>query len=864
MQSIVESSRVIAETASDAIITINEESTILFVNRATSNIFGYTAEELIGSKLTMLMPEYLRHLHSIGLRNYIETGQKHISWEAVELPGLHRSGKELTLELSFGEFQKDGYRFFTGIARDIGRRKRDEQRLRLQHSTTEILAGASTLDEAAPKLLSAIATHLGWQFAAFWSVQLNQNELHSIANWRDESFPGTIEFAAASSQFRVGGDASFPGRILATKKPMWVADFSSDESFPRAAVAAGGNLHCAFGFPVIAADNVVGVIELFSEKNEEPDSALLTTLISIGSQVGQFIERVNAESERREVLARAQEARREAEALTTQLAALQKVTDAALGHLSLNDLLAESLKRIREVLHVDTVAILLLEREENELVAWAAQGLEEEVELGVRIPVGRGFAGNIVAKAKPIIISEVENADLFNPLLREKGIKSLLGVPMMIEGRPMGVLHVGAFKHTNFTEEQVRLLQSAADRIALAVENARLYQVEQSARAEAEAANRAKDEFLTILSHELRTPLTPIIGWVHMMENGILPDGNFQKALGVINKNAYNLKRLISDLLDMSAILSGKMRIEEQSLAIAPVLEESVETMRLFASEAKVLLQLEMSNEMPAVTIKGDRNRLNQIFCNVLHNAIKFSPARGIVTASLTASDADVFVTITDQGEGIPADFLPHVFERFRQADGSRTRSYGGLGLGLSLVKSFVSVHGGTIEVDSEGTGQGCTFIITFPREDAPEHSLAKTSKRSKAAAGKAVRILIVEDQPDTLEMLAATFRSRGFETIACESAKEALDCVDRQQFDILISDIAMPEMDGLLLIRELRSRPGLATVPDIALTGYASQTDSKSEIAAGFDLHLSKPIDPGDLMAAVHNLIALRSRRKA
>ncbi len=864
MQSIVESSRVIAETASDAIITINEESTILFVNRATSNIFGYTAEELIGSKLTMLMPEYLRHLHSIGLRNYIETGQKHISWEAVELPGLHRSGKQLTLELSFGEFQKDGYRFFTGIARDIGRRKRDEQRLRLQHSTTEILAGASTLDEAAPKLLSAIATHLGWQFAAFWSVQLNQNELHSIANWRDESFPGTIEFAAASSQFRVGGDASFPGRILATKKPMWVADFSSDESFPRAAVAAGGNLHCAFGFPVIAADNVVGVIELFSEKNEEPDSALLTTLISIGSQVGQFIERVNAESERREVLARAQEARREAEALTTQLAALQKVTDAALGHLSLNDLLAESLKRIREVLHVDTVAILLLEREENELVAWAAQGLEEEVELGVRIPVGRGFAGNIVAKAKPIIISEVENADLFNPLLREKGIKSLLGVPMMIEGRPMGVLHVGAFKHTNFTEEQVRLLQSAADRIALAVENARLYQVEQSARAEAEAANRAKDEFLTILSHELRTPLTPIIGWVHMMENGILPDGNFQKALGVINKNAYNLKRLISDLLDMSAILSGKMRIEEQSLAIAPVLEESVETMRLFASEAKVLLQLEMSNEMPAVTIKGDRNRLNQIFCNVLHNAIKFSPARGIVTASLTASDADVFVTITDQGEGIPADFLPHVFERFRQADGSRTRSYGGLGLGLSLVKSFVSVHGGTIEVDSEGTGQGCTFIITFPREDAPEHSLAKTSKRSKAAAGKAVRILIVEDQPDTLEMLAATFRSRGFETIACESAKEALDCVDRQQFDILISDIAMPEMDGLLLIRELRSRPGLATVPAIALTGYASQTDSKSAIAAGFDLHLSKPIDPGDLMAAVHNLIALRSRRKA
>lgn len=862
-QDIVESSRVIVETASDAIITINEQSTILFVNRATSNIFGYAAEELIGSELTMLMPEYLRHLHRAGLTNYLATGQKHISWEAVELPGLHKSGKELTLELSFGEFQKDGYRFFTGIARDITRRKQDERRLRVQHLITEILAVASSLDQAAPKLLWAIATNLGWQFAAFWSVQSPQNELHSIAKWRDESSAGTAEFAEASSQYRMSGDQSFPGRIWTSKKPLWVADFGDDESFPRAAVAARGNLNGAFGFPVVAADEVLGVVELFSEKNEEPDPATLETLVSIGSQIGQFIERVKAETERREGLTRAQEARREAEALTQQLAALQKVTDAALGHLAIDELLAESLKRIREVLHVDTVAVLLLEREENELVAWAAQGLEEEVESGVRIPVGRGFAGRIVASVKPIIVSEVENADLFNPLLREKGIKSLLGVPMMIEGRPIGVLHVGTFQPARFTEDEVRLLQSAADRIALAIENARLYQVEQSARAEAETANRAKDDFLTILSHELRTPLTPIIGWVQMMESGILPEGNIQKALGVINRNAYNLKRLINDLLDMSAILSGKMRIEETSVTLAPVIEESVETMQSFARAAGVKLKLELSDEARSVTIKGDRNRLNQIFGNVLHNAIKFSPPNTVVTAFLETSPYDVSVTITDQGEGIPNEFLPHVFERFRQADGSRTRSYGGLGLGLSLVKSFVSVHGGTIEATSEGPGEGSTFIITFPREGMVGHASEKTSKPSKRQVGDAVRILIVEDEPDTLEMLDASFRSRGFQTIACSSAKEALDCVGRQQFDILISDIAMPEVDGLQLIRDLRGRPELAAVPAIALTGYASQSDAKVAISAGFDLHLSKPIDPSDLVAAVNNLIALRRRRK-
>ena len=442
-QDILESSRVIAETASDAIITIDEDSIILFVNRATSAIFGYTAEELIGTELTILMPEYLRHLHRTGLRNYMTTGHKHISWDAVELPGVHKSGRQLELEISFGEYQKDGQRFFTGIARDITRRKQDEKRLKLQHSITEILASATSLEDAAPKALWAIATNLGWQFAAFWSAQSQLNELHSIAIWRDESRAGTAEFAEVSRQYRVSDDQSFPARILGSKEPLWVSDFGNDESFPRAAVAARGNLHSAFGFPIIAAGAAVGVIELFGEESEEPESATLAALASIGSQIGQFIERKQADTERRDVLNRAQEARREAERLTAQLAALQKITDTALGHLSLDDLLAESLKRIREVLHVDTVAILLLEREENELVAWAAQGLEEEVELGVRIPVGRGFAGRIVATAKPIIISEVENADLFNPLLREKGLKSLLGVPMMVEGRPIGVLHVG-------------------------------------------------------------------------------------------------------------------------------------------------------------------------------------------------------------------------------------------------------------------------------------------------------------------------------------------------------------------------------------------------------------------------------------
>jgi PAS domain S-box-containing protein len=667
-EDIVESSRIVTETASDAIITINQNSRIIFVNRGAVNIFGYSIEEMLGGELTMLMPEYLRHLHRSGLKNYLETGKKHISWVAVELPGRHKSGMEISLELSFGEFQKDGQRFFTGIARDITKRKQLENRL----------------------------------------------------------------------------------------------------------------------------------------------------------------------------------------------AALQKVTDVALAHLSLDDLLHESLNRIREVLNVDTVAILLLRTEGDELVAWAAQGLEEEVEMGVRIPTGRGFAGKVLEQGKPIIIDDISKADVYNPLLREKGIKSLLGVPLFVEGRATGVLHVGKLQFAHFTEEDVRLLQLAADRIALAIENARLYQFEKTARAVAEDANRAKDEFLTILSHELRTPLTPIIGWVHMMQNNVLREAEFGKALSVINRNAHSLKHLINDLLDMSAILSGKMRLEASPISLADCLSESVENLASYARDSLVELQLDLSTEASALIVKGDRNRLIQTFGNLLHNAIKFSPAGSQVQVKCEANDSEIIVRIVDYGQGISAEFLPHVFERFRQADGSRTRAYGGLGLGLALVKSFVVAHGGAIEAASEGAGKGSVFVIKLPRGGASRgRNGEEVQKSDPEKKENRARVLIVEDQPDTLEMLAAHFRARGYETLPCGSAAEAIEIAEREHFDILISDIAMPTMDGLELIRNLRQKKNLKDVPAIALTGYASQKDVAAAIAAGFNMHIAKPTEPAELLAAVERLLA-------
>jgi PAS domain S-box-containing protein len=859
----VESSRIIAETASDAIITIDEKSTIVFVNRAAGTIFGYSPEEMLGAQLTMLMPEYLRHLHRAGLKHYIETGHKHISWDAAELPGLHKSGKEISLELSFGEFRRNGQRFFTGIARDVTRRKRDERRLTLQHAITGILADAKSLAEATPKILEEMCKLLNWQVAAFWSVDSQRNEMRCVANWRHQASDDVADFEKESKRRHFSHGQGLPGKIWERKEPIWVADFAADRNFPRSPVAARANLHSAFGFPIFLGGEVFGVIELFTEEIRHADPASLETLAGIGSQMGQFIERKNLDEKRVGALASAHEARVEAEALTKRLASLWRITDAIFSHLSIDDVISESLNRIREVMNVDTVAVLLLRTEGDELVAWAAQGLEEEVEMGVRVPVGKGFAGRVIQQQQPIIIEDVSQADVYNPLLRQKGIKSLLGVPLFAEGRPTGVLHVGKLEFTHFTEDDVRLLQLAADRIALAIENARLYQVERNARGEAESANLAKDEFLTVLSHELRTPLTPIIGWVHIMQQGILSEPDSAKALSVIDRNAYTLTRLINDLLDMSAILSGKMRIEETQVLLAAVLEDSVETMRPFARDSKVTLKLEIDDDAAATVVKGDRSRLIQTFCNILHNAIKFSPAGEFVEIAYETSASEAIIRIKDHGEGISIDFLPHVFERFRQADSSRTRAYGGLGLGLALVKSFVDAHGGTIEATSEGHGEGSVFTIRLPREDSPGEKMQEAEHENYFGNENPIRILIVEDQPDTLEMLAANFQTRGYETVLCTSAAQALQTADREDFDILISDIAMPSMDGLQLITDLRKRNGLESIPAIALSGYASQKDVDMAINAGFDLHLSKPVDPAELTAAVENLTVERSKQK-
>ncbi len=844
-------SQVIAETASDAILTIDSQSTILFANPAAGKIFGYDHDEIIGKPLTMLMPDYLRQIHRSALERYVASGKRHLSWEAISLPGLHKNGREIPLELSFGEFTENGRQLFTGIARDITERRKLERRLTVQVEVAQIISESDSLEAAAPRLLKAVSESLGCEMGQLWGLDRNAKSLRWVAAWRVMSLDAD-EFEEASRNRSFAQGVGLPGRIWANQSAEWIEHLSSDANFPRWQFIANTGLTSAFGFPIVLGHTVMGVMEFFSREDQAPDPSLLEIMNGLGNQIGQFVERKRAEDERGQLYEREQRARLELEATMERMRQVQTVTETALAHLSLDKLLAELIDRVRDAMDVDTVVILLME-ENEELVAWATKGVE--LDVGIRVPLGAGFGGKVAQRKEPIIVDDIETADLHTPFLREHGVKCLLGVPLLIEGRVVGVIHVGRLVRRPFTEDDARLLELVAFRVALAIDNARLFEEERAARREAEVASRAKDEFLTTISHELRTPLTPIIGWIHMIRNGLLPQKEASHGLEVIEKNSHSLKRLINDLLDMSAILSGKMRMEEMPLRLEGVVREAIETVRPMAAARDVELELVLQNWQNEI-VSGDRIRLGQAFGNLLDNAIKFSPPGSRVKVLCETNDTDAVVQVEDSGRGIAEDFIPFVFDRFRQEDGSKTRSHGGLGLGLALVKSFVEAHQGSVKVESAGQGHGSRFTVRLPRR----RDLGLPSESEHAAkvdVTPPAHLMIIEDDPDTLEMLRATLLRHGFQVTACDSASETLRVAPEQQVDLIISDIGMPAMDGFEMIKRLRELDRYQSVPAIALSGYASHKDAKAALASGFNAHVSKPVEPSELIALVNRLLA-------
>jgi len=666
------------DNASVGLHWVAADGTILRANQAELDMLGYPREEYVGRNIADF------HYDRDAIEDILERLRAGEVVRDYEARLRCRDGSVKTVRIDSSAYFEDGkFVHSRGFTRDITERRRIEHRLALQYAITRIVSRSIDFVEGTHEILETVCEGLGWQVGVLWSVDHQEKMLRCVDIWHTTAIDASeFELACVTTTFVKG--LGLPGRIWESGKPVWIPNLRKDRNFPRAQFAERSGLRAGFGFPILLGNEVLGVIEFFSQEIRQPDRELLEMIGSVGSQIGQFQERKRAEEK--------------------------------LAHL----------------------------------------------------------------------------------LVRER-----------------------------------------------------------SARADAEKANRLKDEFLATLSHELRTPLNAVIGWSRMLKSGRLDQESATHAIDVIERNAWAQKQIIEDILDVSRVITGKLQLHLGPVDLVAVVNAALDAVRP-AFDAKEI-KIETHYQEGLKIVAGDADRLQQVVWNLLSNASKFTPARGSVGISVRQDGTHAEIQISDTGPGIDPEFLPHVFERFRQADGSTTRLHGGLGLGLAIVRHLVELHGGLIGAENGTVRSGAVFTVRLPLPSA-EMKLT-TSETTAPAEEQAVdtdladlRILVVEDELDALDLLAIDLREHGANVIGVGSASEALELLHKEHFDLLISDIGMADTDGYSLIKQIREQENNEEehIPAIALTAYARAQDRLRAISAGYNTHVAKPVDIRELVSVV------------
>jgi signal transduction histidine kinase/ActR/RegA family two-component response regulator len=495
-------------------------------------------------------------------------------------------------------------------------------------------------------------------------------------------------------------------------------------------------------------------------------------------------------------------------------------------------------------------------------------------------PRGGHAHAEVVRTTKPVLMSspppewleQVAQDPEQLELLRELGVRSWLAVPLSIKTSMFGTLTL-AWSETRrlYGAADLLLANDLARRAASAIDNAQLFELARIERARAEAAARAKDEFVAVVSHELRTPLNVIIGWVRLLMTSTLSDETRKHALEVIERNANAQDRLVADLLDISRVLTGKVRLEPAQVDFGNLVTMVVEDARLALDAKRQQLHLSIG-ETPMM--RGDAERLKQVVWNLLLNAIKFTPKGGDIWVTLRPLESDLELSIRDSGVGIAPDVLPYIFRSFHQSDSVTTRAHGGLGIGLSITKHLVDLHGGTIVTGSDGVGHGAEFALRLPVSPVISTTVGVTKAPATAPRRKGIErpaaligvsILIVDDEDDARDLLRIVLESCEALVHDAASAQEALGILESQRVDVMVSDIGMPGQDGYSLIRAVRALPApdKANIPAIALTAFARNEDRARALLEGFNAHMAKPVEPAELLAELADLCR-RFGRKA
>lgn len=689
--------RTIIESAHDAFIAIDSEGIVINWNKQAEKIFGWKEHQAVGQILAnLIIPERYRLAHSMGMKRFMTTGQGPVINKRIELSALHQAGHEFPIEMTIYPFHHGDTYYFGSFIQDISSRKQSEAVQKSQFEITEILSEHTSLKEAAPKLISAVCTHLGWAAGELWLYDDKTKKIkchHFWSNLHDRAH--VLKEHNDHVTFSIG--EGLPGRVWESGTPAWIEDIKLDQNFPRSAAALESNFHRAVAFPITTDEEVVGVMGFYSVVPGKADPSLMQLMTDIGKRIGAFIQRRLAE-------------------------------------------------------------------------------------------------------------------------------ERLAGVLVELEKR---------------VEERTQQLEETNHRLA--------------------NANRLKDEFLATVSHELRTPLNVIQGHSELLLARNTFEADVQNSLQAIHRNSKSQGVIINDILDVSRIITGKLKLTPGAVDLREVIQRSVEAVAIAAQAKNITIKDDIAIQTHT-TVLADYDRIQQVLWNLLTNAVKFTPANGKVTISLRDFESKVEISVRDTGIGIEPSFLPYVFERFRQEDASTTRAHGGLGLGMAIARHIVELHGGTIEVHSEGKDRGAEFKICLPILDPTQLSdcsVTQIKMENKSAATnmgalKGARILLVDDEADTLTLTRMILISAGAVVTVASSVDEALDKVGDQSHDIIVTDIGMAGRDGYDLIKEC---PG---IPAVALTAYAAESDRQKALAAGFKKHLVKPIESGELVLAIKDVLGL------
>ncbi|MDT5271076.1 MAG: hypothetical protein QOH49_3262 [Acidobacteriota bacterium] len=870
------------ENANDIIYSHDLEGRYLAINRACSVVTGYTREEILGGLniAQVVAPEHLELAKRMTAQKLRDPSRPTI----YEIDIISRDGRRLTLEVSTRIAYRDGQPIAVeGIARDVTERVRAAQeRERLleearaaRDEAEESLGQRRDVEERLRTLVDASASLLGSPqtevvLPAVLTLSHRLVAADAYAIWRyleAESVWAVVASSRLSDEYsheRIEITSDTPRM---TDTPLVVEDvYAMPMLEARREMYRREGVRSMLTLPLRARGEIVGTLVFYYREPRhfaETDVVVATALANLAASAVRTAELYD---EQRSLRGEAQVAERRATFLAEATTLLSSSLDyektlEAVAHAAVPwvadwcgvDILGEDgeVRRLA-VTHVDPAK-----------VEWARELSERypydpEAPRGVPEVLRTGQAELYAEIPDELLVTSAKDEEHLR-IMREVGFTSVMIVPLAAQGRAFGAItFVTAESGRRYGAEDLAFAEDLARRASLAVENARLYQ-------QAQEANRIKDEFLATLSHELRTPLTAILGWASMLVAGSLDEHEAVRAFAAIERNARAQRQIVEDVLDVSRIIMGKLRLEMRPVDWRGLVQDAVESVRPAAEAKGVYLSTLLAPEAGEVT--ADPNRLQQVMWNLLSNAVKFTPAGGRVEVELRREGAYTALQVSDTGEGIAPEFLPHVFDRFRQADMGTTRQHGGLGLGLAIVRHLVELHGGDVTAESAGRGLGSTFTLRLPLRPAPRVQVTSEPAVMKAepvasmtgsASLAGIRVLLVEDEEDARVMLKALLEYSGASVEAVGSAAEAWSALEGVGCDVLLSDIGMPDEDGFALIGRVRGHDAarVSETPAVALTAYARDDDRARSLAAGFDAYLPKPVEPSELLAILADLV--------